>query len=117
VVLTPLSPHAGAAVLKRRERKSVLSRKDCKCGLFCTAARNLKFYIQGCNNVFKVFQKFLRPRMCAAFSGLGGLSSTQLCKLPRKKGTLFPGLLLKRGKVGGKQPDKAETFKLDSHLT
>jgi hypothetical protein len=41
VVLTLLSLRASAAVLTKRERKSVLSRKDCKHGPSCTAAHVL----------------------------------------------------------------------------
>jgi hypothetical protein len=45
MVLAPLSPRAGAAVSTKRERKSVLSQKDCKRGTFFTAARVLKLCI------------------------------------------------------------------------
>jgi hypothetical protein len=38
VVLTPLSLRASAIVSTKREKKSVLSWKDCKHGLFCIAA-------------------------------------------------------------------------------
>jgi hypothetical protein len=91
VVLAPLSPRAGAAVSTKRESKYVLSRKDCERGMFCTAVRVFKFCIQGRSSVFEVLLNCLSPRMHAALSEGRGLSCTQLCKLPGKKGTLFPG--------------------------
>jgi hypothetical protein len=42
VVLAPLSPHVGAAVSTKRERRYVLSRKDCERGMSCTTARVFK---------------------------------------------------------------------------
>jgi hypothetical protein len=41
VVLALLSPCAGAGVSTKRERKYVLSQKDCECGTSCTAVRVL----------------------------------------------------------------------------
>jgi hypothetical protein len=75
VVLAPLSPRAGAAVSTKRERKYVLSRKDCECSTSCTAARVFKFCIQGHSSIFKVLLNFLSPRMHAALSEGRGLSS------------------------------------------
>jgi hypothetical protein len=91
VVLAPLSPRAGAAVSTKRESKYVLSRKDCERGTSCTAARVFKFCIRGRSSVLEVLLNFLSPRMHAALSEGRGLSCTQLCKLPGKEGTLFPG--------------------------
>jgi hypothetical protein len=81
VVLAPLSPCAGAAVSTKRERKSVLSRKDCKRGMFCTAARVFKSCIQGCSSVFEVLLNFISPRTHAALSEGRGLSSLSCNKL------------------------------------
>jgi hypothetical protein len=81
VVLAPLSPRAGAAVSTKRERKSVLSRKDCKRGTSCTAAHVLKFYIQGRSSVLEVLLNFLSPRTHAALSEGRGLSSLSCNKL------------------------------------
>jgi hypothetical protein len=81
VVLALLSPRAGAAVSIKRERKSVLSWKDCECGTSCIAARVLKFCIQGHSSVFKVILKFLSPRTHAALSEGRGLSSLSCNKL------------------------------------
>jgi hypothetical protein len=81
VVLAPLSPRAGAAVLTKRERKSVLSRKDCERGTSCTAARVLKSCIRGRSSVLKVLLNFLSPRTHAALSEGRGLSSLSCNKL------------------------------------
>jgi hypothetical protein len=55
VVLALLSPRAGAAVSTKRERKSVLSRKDCERGMSCTAVCVLKSCIQGRSRVYPQF--------------------------------------------------------------
>jgi hypothetical protein len=88
VVLAPLSPCAGAAMSTKRERKSVLSRKDCKCGTSCTAARVFKSCIRGHSSVFEVLPNFLSPRMHAALSegrGLNSLSCNKLFAVAPKK--------------------------------
>jgi hypothetical protein len=83
--ITPLSPRAGAAVSKVGGKWVTLSRKDRERGLSCTAARVLKFNIQGSIRHSKVVLTFLRPRTCAALSGMRGLSCTELCAVaPRK---------------------------------
>jgi hypothetical protein len=81
VVLAPLSPHAGTAMSTKRERKYVLSQKDCEHGMSCTAARVFKSCIRGRSSVLKMLLNFLSPRMHAVLSEGRGLSSLSCNKL------------------------------------